>query len=92
MTLNRRKEKGFVEASAHQIRGNLGSLNEDLRVPAAHFYPKPPSFSPRISELQPSQCWGLTGRCSYVQVNFTWKKDAGASPCSLSVGADTEQK
>lgn len=49
------------------------------RVPAARFHPKPPSFAPRTSELHASQSWGLTWKHSYIQVDFTWKKDAWSS-------------
>lgn len=46
------------------------------RVPAARFDPKPPRFAARASELHTLQCWELTWKCSYVQVDFSWKNDA----------------
>lgn len=49
---------------------------EMSRVPAACCDPKSPSLAPRTSELHTSQCWGFTGKCSHVQVNFTRGKDA----------------
>lgn len=57
MTLSRRKDKRFVEASAHQIRGNLGSLNGDPKGASSSLPPQTPQLctqnqrAPRLSIL-----------------------------------------